>query len=65
MTSKKQREVKMASKMDQRTLPTIFDRFVLPEDLDGAFRGKCSRHCTKTISGTIEIITNWLKYIYV
>ena len=48
--------------MDQRKLPTIFDHFVLPEDLERTFRGKC-RPCTKTISGTIEVTTNWLKHM--
>ena len=33
--------------MAEKKLPDILSHYVLPESLDGIFKGKC-KHCTKT-----------------
>jgi len=46
----------------EKKLPTILNHYILPDNLEGVFKGKC-KHCSKSISGTIKVTTNLLKHM--
>ena len=51
-----------APSIASKKLPRILDHYILPDTLEGTFKGKC-KHCSKLISGTTKVTTNWLKHM--